>query len=74
MKGNQMATRKVHHDIIYWCEYALVVEVTTFSNEHIPPETQIVFGGAEDTTTAECEAYIAGAKSWMREELQYEES
>ena len=68
-----MATRKVHHNIVYWCEYVLVVEVTTYS-KIAKPDTHIVFGGDADTTEAECLAYIAGCNAWMREELQHEES
>lgn len=65
---------KIHHNIVYWCECVLVVEVTTYSDENIPPDTQIVFGGTEDTTEAECLAYIASCKAGMPEELQHEES
>tara|TARA_R100001460_G_scaffold57453_2_gene97153 strand:+ start:1081 stop:1275 length:195 start_codon:yes stop_codon:yes gene_type:complete len=60
-----MATKNVHHNIVYWCEYILVVEVTTYSNID-KPDTHIVFGGDADTTEKECEAYIAGynANKW----------
>lgn len=67
-----MTSRKVHHDICYWSEYILVVQVTTYSHENSKPETCIVYGGSEDTTEEECLAYIAGCNAWMREELQHE--
>ncbi len=69
-----MSKRKVNHQIVYWSEFALVTEITSYPGTNCPPEVSIVFGGYEDTTTAECEAYIAGCKAWMREELQHEES
>ena len=68
-----MATRKVHHNVVYWCEFICVVEITTYS-KIAKPDTHIVFGGTPDTTEAECLAYIAGCNAWMREELRHEES
>ena len=74
MKGKQMASRKVHHNIMYWCDYILVVKITTYSEKGWLPHTAIVYGGTEDVTEAECLAYIAGANAWMEEELRHEES
>jgi len=68
-----MATKKVHHNIVYWSEYILVVEVTTYS-KIAKPDTHIVFGGDADTTEAECLAYIAGYNAGIGREPQYEES
>lgn len=69
-----MSKRKVNHQIVYWSEYALVTEITSFPGTNCPPEVSIVYGGSADTTTEECEAYIAGAKSWMHSGFSYEES
>ena len=67
-----MSLRKITHDIIYWCEYTLVVQIISYPDSNTPPVAVVVYGGGEDTTEEECQAYIDGADAWMHEGLSYE--
>jgi len=66
--------RKINHEIVYWCDMPLVIEITSFPESKTPPTAVIVYGGSEETTEEECQAYIAGVASWMHSGFCYEES
>jgi hypothetical protein len=50
----------------------MVVQIISYPDSNTPPTAIIVYGGGEDTTEGECQAYIAGANVWMHEGLFYE--